>query len=128
MRHPRFHSAISGLRVVIGGALILATYLCLGAAWKVWMVMRYPAVGPSFNADIREAMRPYSELPVGYVMGSAFGEFAAGVRLQYTDSSPAGSKRAAEYYRWVVRSQLRRWFSVRHRTVHHCRAAASNPP
>lgn len=86
--------------------LIVAGYLCTGAAWKVWMVVRHPPGGP-FTDAIQNALAPYSSLPVGYALGPRFGRLAWSLRMaaHASDSEPADLKEAVAIDRDLARSR-----------------------
>ncbi|HET6384723.1 MAG TPA: hypothetical protein VFJ58_15130 [Armatimonadota bacterium] len=94
------------LRQILLAVAVIAIYLGIGAAWKVWMVVRHPPAGKSIDQAIETALKPYSSLPVGYVLGPNFGRVAAAIRLagQATDSNGAAAREAARLDRAVIRS------------------------
>lgn len=60
---------------------LIAIYLCSGAAWKVWMVLRHPPSDSSISTAIQRELRPYKGVPVGYALGLRFGQFAGAMRV-----------------------------------------------
>ena len=92
MTHSDIHPCLRLMKRLALILLLLAVYLCTGAAWKILMIVRHPEQGRPMVDLIRDALAPYSSLPVGWALGPRFGRLAGALRLASATSGGAEVK------------------------------------